>query len=44
MDRATDEELVAMFLERRNARDRLIVLLLGRIGLRRRPGGRSAPQ
>ncbi|MEU1011284.1 hypothetical protein [Streptomyces sp. NPDC005890] len=35
MDRATDEELVAMFLECRNARDRLIVLLLGRVGLRR---------
>ncbi|MFD3935209.1 tyrosine-type recombinase/integrase [Streptomyces sp. NPDC058611] len=35
MDRATDDELVAMFLECRNARDRLIVLLLGRVGLRR---------
>lgn len=35
VDRATDEELVAMFLECRNARDRLIVLLLGRVGLRR---------
>ncbi|MFI5659049.1 tyrosine-type recombinase/integrase [Streptomyces sp. NPDC051684] len=35
VDRATDEELVAMFLECRSARDRLIVLLLGRVGLRR---------
>ncbi|MFE4332953.1 site-specific integrase [Streptomyces sp. NPDC056831] len=35
VDRATDDELVAMFLECRNARDRLIVLLLGRVGLRR---------
>lgn len=35
VDRATDEQLVAMFLECRNARDRLIVLLLGRVGLRR---------
>lgn len=35
VDRATDEELVAMFLECRNARDRLVVLLHGRVGLRR---------
>ncbi|MEU9131832.1 site-specific integrase [Kitasatospora sp. NPDC048540] len=35
VDRATDEELVAMFLACRNSRDRLIVLLLGRVGLRR---------
>ncbi|MDH6709904.1 integrase/recombinase XerD [Kitasatospora sp. MAA19] len=35
VDRASDEELVAMFLACRNARDRLIVLLLGRVGLRR---------
>jgi len=35
VDRATDDELVAMFLQCRNARDRLIVLLLGRVGLRR---------
>ncbi|MFI1044223.1 DUF6262 family protein [Streptomyces griseoruber] len=35
VDRATDNELVAMFLQCRNARDRLIVLLHGRVGLRR---------
>lgn len=35
VDRASDEELVSMFLSCRNARDRLIVLLLGRVGLRR---------
>ncbi|WP_331759475.1 site-specific integrase [Streptomyces sp. NBC_01579] len=35
VDRATDEEMVAMFLECRSARDRLIVLLHGRVGLRR---------
>lgn len=35
VDRATDDELVAMFLQCRNARDRLIELLLGRVGLRR---------
>ncbi|MFI8085852.1 tyrosine-type recombinase/integrase [Kitasatospora sp. NPDC086009] len=35
VDRASDEEMVAMFLACRNARDRLIVLLLGRVGLRR---------
>lgn len=35
--RATDREIVALFLAARNARDRFIVLLLGRAGLR--PGG-----
>ncbi|MFI1586124.1 tyrosine-type recombinase/integrase [Embleya sp. NPDC020630] len=35
VDRASDEELVAMFLECRSARDRLVVLLHGRVGLRR---------
>ncbi|GAB3000589.1 hypothetical protein GCM10023080_078070 [Streptomyces pseudoechinosporeus] len=35
VDRASDEEMVAMFLRCRNARDRLIVLLHGRVGLRR---------
>lgn len=35
VDRATDEEIVAMFLACRSARDRLIVLLLSRVGLRR---------
>lgn len=35
VDRATDEEIVAMFLACRTARDRLIVLLLARVGLRR---------
>ncbi|MGW3832774.1 tyrosine-type recombinase/integrase [Streptomyces microflavus] len=34
-DRASDEEVVAMFLSCLNARDRLIVLLLARVGLRR---------
>ncbi len=34
-DRASDEEIVALFRACRNARDRLIVLLLGRAGLRR---------
>ncbi|WP_433574240.1 tyrosine-type recombinase/integrase [Nocardia brasiliensis] len=35
VDRASDAEIVAMFLACRNARDRLIVLLLSRAGLRR---------
>ncbi|MFI2259212.1 tyrosine-type recombinase/integrase [Streptomyces tubercidicus] len=35
VDRAADAELVAMFGACRNARDRLIVLLLSRVGLRR---------
>ncbi|MEN8652219.1 tyrosine-type recombinase/integrase [Streptomyces sp. 21So2-11] len=35
MDRASDDELVSMFLECRCARDRLVVVLLGRAGLRR---------
>ncbi|WP_329430179.1 tyrosine-type recombinase/integrase [Streptomyces anthocyanicus] len=35
VDRASDEEIVSMFLACRNARDRLIVLLLSRVGLRR---------
>ncbi|MFJ9824913.1 hypothetical protein ACIRSU_11110 [Streptomyces sp. NPDC101160] len=35
VDRAEDAELVAMFVACRNARDRLIVLLVGRVGLRR---------
>ncbi|MFE3250992.1 tyrosine-type recombinase/integrase [Streptomyces sp. NPDC059209] len=35
VDRARDEELVAMFLACRSARDRLIVLLHSRAGLRR---------
>ncbi|WP_328222284.1 tyrosine-type recombinase/integrase [Streptomyces sp. NBC_00310] len=35
VDRASDEEIVAMFMECRCARDRLVVLLLGRVGLRR---------
>ncbi len=35
VDRASDEEIVAMFLACRSARDRLIVLLLARVGLRR---------
>ncbi|WP_242882628.1 tyrosine-type recombinase/integrase [Actinomadura litoris] len=35
VDRATDEEIVAIFGACRSARDRLIVLLLGRAGLRR---------
>jgi integrase/recombinase XerD len=34
IDRAGDEEIVAMFLECRSARDRLILLLLSRVGLR----------
>lgn len=36
-ERATDREIVELFLACRNARDRFIVLLLGRAGLR--PGG-----
>ncbi|GAA2338494.1 site-specific integrase [Streptomyces caniferus] len=35
VDRASDQEIVAMFGACRSARDRLIVLLLGRAGLRR---------
>ncbi|MCB8908362.1 MULTISPECIES: site-specific integrase [unclassified Streptomyces] len=35
VDRALDAELVAMFGSCRSARDRLIVLLVGRVGLRR---------
>lgn len=35
VDRAMDEELVAMFLACRSARDRLVVLLHSRVGLRR---------
>ncbi|WP_327260306.1 site-specific integrase [Streptomyces sp. NBC_01232] len=35
VDRAADTELVAMFTACRNARDCLVVLLLGRVGLRR---------
>ncbi|QFZ24792.1 site-specific integrase [Saccharothrix syringae] len=35
MDRASDEEIVALFMACRSARDRLIVLLLSRVGLRR---------
>ncbi|WP_166682789.1 tyrosine-type recombinase/integrase [Streptomyces aquilus] len=35
VDRAADAALVAMFVACRNARDRLIVLLVGRVGLRR---------
>ncbi|MFG2823347.1 hypothetical protein ACGFX4_28455 [Kitasatospora sp. NPDC048365] len=35
IDRTSDEQVVAMFRECRNARDRLIVLLLSRVGLRR---------
>ncbi|MEV7500336.1 tyrosine-type recombinase/integrase [Streptomyces sp. NPDC093018] len=35
VDRATDAEVIAMFKACRNARDRLIVLLLARVGLRR---------
>lgn len=35
VDRAADAELVAMFVACRNARDRLVVLLVGRVGLRR---------
>ncbi|MFD7628999.1 site-specific integrase [Streptomyces sp. NPDC059851] len=35
VDRAADAELVAMFTACRSARDRLVVLLLGRVGLRR---------
>jgi integrase/recombinase XerD len=35
IDRATDAEIVALFKACRNARDRLIVFLLARVGLRR---------
>ncbi|MFF5960834.1 tyrosine-type recombinase/integrase [Streptomyces luteogriseus] len=35
VDRASDEELVGMFLACRSARDRLVVLLHSRVGLRR---------
>jgi site-specific recombinase XerD len=35
VDRASDEEIVALFMACRSARDRLIVLLLSRAGLRR---------
>ncbi|MEU6908769.1 site-specific integrase [Streptomyces coeruleorubidus] len=35
VDRAEDAELVAMFAACRSARDRLVVLLVGRVGLRR---------
>lgn len=35
VDRATDAEVVALFQQCRSARDRLIVLLLARVGLRR---------
>ncbi|MER5440101.1 site-specific integrase [Streptomyces sp. NPDC002790] len=35
VDRASDEEIVAMFRACRSARDRLMVLLLSRVGLRR---------
>jgi integrase/recombinase XerD len=35
VDRASDEEIVALFAACRSARDRLIVLLLARVGLRR---------
>ncbi|MFE0695677.1 tyrosine-type recombinase/integrase [Streptomyces sp. NPDC058869] len=34
VDRASDEEVVAMFLKCRSARDRLTILLLSRVGLR----------
>ncbi|MGW7385469.1 tyrosine-type recombinase/integrase [Streptomyces sp. NPDC054794] len=34
VDRASDEEVIAMFLACRSARDRLIMLLLSRVGLR----------
>ncbi|MFF1746190.1 hypothetical protein [Streptomyces mirabilis] len=44
VDRALDEELVAMFLARRGARDRLVVLLHSRVGLRGGQGGRAAQQ
>lgn len=35
VDRASDEEIVALFMACRSARDRLLVLLLSRVGLRR---------
>jgi integrase len=35
VDRATDDEIVALFRACRSARDRLIILLLARVGLRR---------
>jgi len=35
VDRASDEEIIALFAACRSARDRLIVLLLSRAGLRR---------
>jgi hypothetical protein len=35
VDRATDEEILALFTACRSARDRLIILLLARAGLRR---------
>lgn len=35
VDRASDEEIVALFRACRNTRDRLLILLLGRAGLRR---------
>ncbi|MBB6421867.1 hypothetical protein [Streptomyces sp. AK010] len=34
IDRAGDDEIVALFLQCRSARDRLILLLLSRVGLR----------
>ena len=44
VDRASDEEIVALLGGCRSARDRLIVLLMARAGLRRGRGVRSAPQ
>ncbi|MDH6130089.1 hypothetical protein [Kitasatospora sp. GP82] len=41
-ERATDREIVRLFLAARIARDRFIVLLLGRAGLR--PGGAAGLQ
>lgn len=35
VDRASDEEIVAMFAECHSARDRLLLLLMARVGLRR---------
>ena len=44
VDRASDAEIVALLTACRSARDRLIVLLMARAGLRRGEGVRAAPR
>jgi integrase/recombinase XerD len=44
VDRASDEQIVALLRARRSARDRLVVLLMARVGLRRGEAVRTATQ